>query len=98
MSGPEWYRPLLAIGAVLALVAVLAWVARRGGLAASGRRQIIRVESALPLGERRSVAIIAVEGRRLLVGLGAAQVTLLTELAPGDFQHTLADKRPGGPA
>jgi flagellar biogenesis protein FliO len=52
----------------------------------------MRVETALSLGDRRSVAIVAVEGRRFLVGLTPAQISLVTELgpAPASFDQTLS--------
>ena len=72
---------LLAIVIVLALLAALAWLARRGNLggfrpSASG----LTVERGIALGERRSLVIVAVEGRRFLLGLTPASVSLVTEL------------------
>jgi len=70
-----------AVAIVLALVMALAWFARRGALGALGRKgRYIDVETAVPLGERRSLVVIAVEGRRLLLGLTPASVSLVTEL------------------
>lgn len=78
---------------VLGLVALLAWLLRRGVLTLPGQRgpRGLHVETALSLGERRSVAIVNIEGRRLALGLTPAQVTLLTELgpAPEPFDKTL---------
>ena len=36
----------------------------------------------MPLGERRSLMVVAIEGRRLLLGLTPMQVSLVTELTP----------------
>jgi flagellar protein FliO/FliZ len=71
----------------LAVLAALAWFLRRS---ASLRRskQPISVETAVPLGERRSLVIVAVEGRRLLLGLTPTQVSLVTELS-NPFRETL---------
>ncbi|ODS53934.1 MAG: flagellar biosynthetic protein FliO [Acidobacteria bacterium SCN 69-37] len=78
---PSVWRVLGALAVVLALLAALAWLLRRQqALRRSGRG--MGVESALSLGERRSVAIVSIEGRRLLLGLAPNGVTLLTELAP----------------
>ena len=43
------------------------------------------------MGDRRSVAILCVEGRRLLVGLTPVQITVLAELATtqGAFDQAL---------
>lgn len=74
----------LATLIVLALVATLAWLVRRGPLArlaANGKP--VAIETAVPLGERRSLVIVSVEGRRLLLGLTASSISLVTELRSG---------------
>lgn len=75
-------RGLVAVVVVLGLVALFAWLVRRGVFGPLGRRgpSAIAVETAVSLGERRSVVVVAVEGRRLLLGLAPGQVTMLTEL------------------
>ena len=65
----------------LAVLGALAWFLRRG-VTTRRSRLPVSVETAVPLGERRSLVIVAVEGRRLLLGLTPAQVTLVTELQP----------------
>jgi flagellar protein FliO/FliZ len=74
---------LLAVVIVLALVAALAWLTRRGTFGGlHGRNRTVVVETAVPLGERRTLVVVGVEGRRLLLGLTATQISLVTELAP----------------
>jgi flagellar protein FliO/FliZ len=75
-------RGLAAVFVVLGLVALFAWLLRKGVFGPLGRRgpSAVTVETAVPLGERRSVVVIAVEGRRLLLGLAPGQVSMLTEL------------------
>jgi flagellar biogenesis protein FliO len=52
---------LLAIVIVLGLVGVLAWMARRGAFKTlQGRNRVVAVETAVPLGERRSLVVVAV--------------------------------------
>ena len=71
----------VAVLIVLGLVAALAWLLRRGSLGAlTGRGGAIAVETAVALGERRSLVIVAVEGRRLLLGLTPTTMSLVTEL------------------
>jgi flagellar protein FliO/FliZ len=71
----------LAVLIVLGLVAALAWLLRRGSLGAlTGRGGVINVETAVALGERRSLVIVSVEGRRLLLGLTPTHMSLVTEL------------------
>ena len=74
----------LATLIVLALVAALAWLVRRGPLArlAQAGRPVM-VETAIPLGERRSLVIVSVEGRRLLLGLTSSRVERVPELRAG---------------
>ena len=71
----------LAVVIVLGLVAALAWLLRRGSLGAfSGRTGAINVETAVALGERRSLVSVSVDGRRLLLGLTPTTMSLVTEL------------------
>jgi flagellar biosynthetic protein FliO len=94
-------RGLAATVFVLGLLGTLAWMLRRGTLALPGRKTpgAIRVETAVSLGERRSLVVVAVEGRRLLLGLTPMQVTVVTELSavpPATFEQSLDGAlRPG---
>jgi flagellar protein FliO/FliZ len=96
-------RALLATAAVLGLVGLLAWLLRRGTIVLPGRRgrSPVVVETAVPLGERRSLVIVAVEGRRLLLGMTPGHVTLVTELTSassfGDAVDRRLDPASGGP-
>ena len=87
-----------AVLVVLALVAVLAWLARRGTFAAFRRTpRAVVVETAVPLGERRSLVIVAVEGRRILLGLTPGSISMVTELGPGTFESHLNTESVGRP-
>lgn len=69
---------------VLGLVTALAWLVRRGPLARlAAKGKAVAVESAVPLGERRSLVIVTVEGRRLLLGMTPTSISLVTELRSG---------------
>jgi flagellar protein FliO/FliZ len=88
-----------AIAAVVIAIAVLAgfaWLIRNSRFM---RRtaQPVSVETAVPLGERRSLVIVAVEGRRLLLGLTPGQITLVTELRE-PFSDTLEARVRAGQA
>ncbi len=79
----EAIRGMAAVIIVLLLIAAAAWLLRRSPLALrGGARGPVRVETAVPLGDRRSLLIVEVEGRRLLLGLTPVQVSLVTELGP----------------
>jgi flagellar biosynthetic protein FliO len=72
---------LIAVTVVLALLGALAWLLRSGRFGRfSARASAVAVETAVSLGERRSLVIVAVEGRRLLLGVTGTQVSLVTEL------------------
>ena len=73
-------QSLLAVTIVLALVGALAWFARRGAFATLRRAGAVSIETAVPLGERRSLVIVAVEGRRLLLGLTPTNISMVAEL------------------
>jgi flagellar protein FliO/FliZ len=94
-------RAVLGVFLVLGLVTVLAVLLRRGVLTLPGQRgpRTLRVETALSLGDRRSLVIVNVEGRRLLLGLTSAQVSVVTELsaAPGAFDRVLDQASGAGP-
>lgn len=87
--GASGLRSFLALGVVAALLALTVWWL--GRLAQTRRgRQPIHVESAVTLGDKRSLVIVSVEGRRLLVGLAPGSVSLVTELR-ASFGETLAE-------
>lgn len=77
-------QSFVAVLIVLGLVGALAWLMRRGAFGALGRTsRLISVETAVPLGERRSLVVVSVEGRRLLLGLTPGQISMVAELGPG---------------
>ena len=75
-------RAAFSLLAVLALLGIFVWALRRGSLrlTAMAPRGAIAVETATSIGERRQLAIVRVEGRRLLVGLTPTSISLLTAL------------------
>jgi flagellar biosynthetic protein FliO len=80
-------RSFLALAVVGALLAAAVWALRRVNDTRRGK-QVLSVESALPLGDKRSLVIVAVEGRRLLIGVAPNGVSLVTELH-ATFNDTL---------
>jgi flagellar biogenesis protein FliO len=77
-------RTVMSLAAVLALLAVFVWALRRGSIKLSSLapRGTIAIETATSLGDRRSLAIVGVEGRRLLIGLTPTTISFLSDLTP----------------
>jgi flagellar protein FliO/FliZ len=90
-------QAILAVAVVLALVAAASWLLRRGTLLRRSK-QAVTVETAVPLGDRRSLVIVAVEGRRLLLGLTPGQISLVTELQPPFGEALAASMEKGSPS
>jgi flagellar protein FliO/FliZ len=81
----ELTRGVMVVGIVLALLALAAWALKRGTFGTLQKaRGLVRIETTIPLGERRQLMVVAVEGRRLLLGLTPAQISLVTELERGE--------------
>lgn len=76
-------RGVAATVFVLGLLLTLAWLVRRGTIAVPGRRgpSAVQVETSVALGDRRSLIVVTVDGRRLLLGLTQMQVSLVAELS-----------------
>ncbi|MCV2392775.1 flagellar biosynthetic protein FliO [Actinotalea sp. M2MS4P-6] len=88
-------RVLLSLAVVLGL---LWWIARRtAGSRARTRQASVTVVGRQSLGRRSGVAVVEVEGRRLLLGVTEQGVSLLTELAAPDPEPT-ADRTEIDPA
>lgn len=91
-DGAGAWRGIVSLVLVLGLIALLAWLLRRGSLGVFGltpgrARGPVAVEAAVPLGERRSLMVVSVEGRRLLLGLTPSTVSLVTELRESSTVH-----------
>lgn len=83
-------QAILTVFVVVAVLGGAAWALRRTNTMRRGRLPIV-VETAVALGERRSLVVVSVEGRRLLLGLTPQSVGLVTELkaAPPEFGQAL---------
>ena len=84
-------RAVLTAFLVVGLLAALAYYLRRG-LPAARLRQAVVVETAVSLGDRRSLVVVSVENRRLLIGMTQQHIALITELGAAEgaaFPQTL---------
>lgn len=71
---------VLALLAVLALIVVAAWVARRLGHARIGANAHLRVLGALPIGPRERVVLMQVGNEQVLLGVSSAGIRSLQVL------------------
>jgi flagellar protein FliO/FliZ len=81
-------RMLASLGAVLALVAGLAWVARRLRAAGGVRSGLIEIVSGVSLGASEKVVLLRVGSEQVLVGVSPAGMRAL---------HVMKDKTPSFP-
>lgn len=100
---PDWTQGFIAVVVVLALAAGFAWLLKRGLLGPLGRRRqrAVTAETVALLGDRRSLVVVTVEGRRLLLGLTPSSVRLVAELDRSErFEQKLdeASAHPAGSA
>jgi len=89
-------RAVASFAIVIGLLLVFVWMLRRGTLTLPGgrARSLITVETAVSLGDRRSLVIVSVEGRRLLLGVAPGSVSMVSELIAPPSGTALAA---GGP-
>jgi len=92
MDHAEILRVLTSLVGVVALMLALAWVARRTGFGLRARQsQTLKVLSTQSLGQARaSLALVEVEGARLLLGVTATQVNVLHTLPASDAAQASA--------
>ncbi len=80
MAGLSLMRMGLALLAILSLIRAAVPLLQGMGRQPGHKQARLRTESMLNLGGRQKVAIVSVDGREFLVGLGGDRVTLLAEL------------------
>ena len=92
-------QAVLSAVVVVALLAAAAWALKRTNTMRRSQVPIV-VETAVALGERRSLVVVSVEGRRLLLGLTPQHVALVAELkASGpEFSRALDSSLSGKPS
>jgi len=76
--------PLIAV--TLGMLAMLWWLKRGKTLAGSGPLKVVQ---ALAVGPRERVVVLDAQGRRLLIGVTANKIELLTELTSTDVPEVM---------
>ena len=98
MSLESYWRFALALAAVVALIALSAWIARRLGLgggfvASSGKRRLAIIE-ALPLDGKRRLVLLKRDGVEHLLLLGLHNDLVIERGAGGDFSGLVQEEKP----
>ncbi|MGJ7527669.1 flagellar biosynthetic protein FliO [Variovorax sp. GB1P17] len=75
------------MAAVLGLIFLCAWLARRFGLQRMGGSQVVKVVSSAMVGQRERVVVVEVAGQWLVLGVTSSQVNTLHTL-PAQAQST----------
>lgn len=95
VAGP-FLRMVLSLGAVLAVVAGLAWLARRLRAGGGSRAGLIEIVSGVSLGAREKVVLLRVGQEQVLVGVSPAGMRALHVMkdtgAPAPFAGYMEDK------
>jgi flagellar protein FliO/FliZ len=76
----------IGLVAVLLLIAVTAWVAKRLGVARGGSSNLLHVVSSVAVGARERVVILEVGESWLVVGVAPGSVNALMTLPKGEVQ------------
>jgi flagellar protein FliO/FliZ len=86
MSSGYLLKLIIGLMMVLALIFLFAWAARKMRLTPSGQQGLIRVLSAIHVGQRDRIALIQVGEEQILIGLSPGRMqtlhTLKKPLAP----------------
>ncbi|WP_413738602.1 flagellar biosynthetic protein FliO [Sodalis sp. RH21] len=85
-----------ALGGILLLIIIGAWVVRKLGLAPAAKRPgLLTLQGSCALGQREKVVIVEVEGTWLVLGVTAQNITTLHTLpAPPESTDTPAGAAP----
>lgn len=76
-------KMLLGLGVVLALIALVAWLAKRMLPSLGGQQSVLRVVSSVSVGARERVVVIEVGDRWLVVGVAPGQVRPIANMEIG---------------
>lgn len=90
-------KTAMALGMVAACILLGGWLISRLGARQTGTREVVRVVGGTRLGQREKVMVVEVQGRWLVLGVTAQQVTCLSDLeAPADSPEVAGERLPRG--
>lgn len=96
VSVGEAVQVLLGLGAVLVVIALLAWLMRRVGPGQTGAGGAIRVVGGIAVGPKERVVIVEVDETWLLVGVAPGLVNTLHTLPKPQPKVEVASAAPRG--
>jgi flagellar biosynthetic protein FliO len=73
-------KTALALGVVAACVLLCGWLVSRFGARPSSSARVVQVVASTRVGQREKVVVVDVQGRRLVLGVTAQQVSCLCDL------------------
>jgi flagellar protein FliO/FliZ len=96
MSSGYLLKLVIGLLMVLALIFVFAWAARKMRLTPAGQQGVIRVLSAISVGQRERIALIQVGDEQILIGLSPGRIQTLHHLeTPVDTDLPPEQGKPG---
>lgn len=91
-ASPGNYQDMvIGLFAVLGLIVLLAWAAKRFNVSGVTVNQSLKLQSVLPLGPKEKIAIVNVEGKRILLGVTPSNISLLCELEENQLKTSPQD-------
>jgi len=91
MTHVDTLRMIASLLGILALIFALAWLTRRTGWLRARSTQTLRLISTQSLGSRATLALVQVQDTQLVLGVTAAQVSLLHTLPATDAAQAQHD-------
>lgn len=89
-AGTSLLQMVAGLLIVLALIAALAWCARRFGIVKTRGQSSVRVVAGTSVGPRERVTVVEVGGQWLVLGVAAGSVNLLTAMPAQPLPDTAA--------
>lgn len=73
----DFLSSFLFLALIVMLIFLLAWLFKRSGLSPTSGNQIIKIVSAIPLGQKEKIALIEVGNQQVLVGISPGNIQKL---------------------
>ena len=99
LPGPAGMLQMLpGLGLVLALILLLAWLAKRTGMGRAAIGGALRIVADKSVGARERVVVVEIAGQWLVLGVAPGQVRTLTQMARPEQTAVIAPDSAAKPA